>query len=78
MTEIESLLRRSRKYLASARALVALGDQESAVSRAYYAMFFAVEALLLRDGQALPLPWLVLLHQPGQFRPWANQAHLPF
>lgn len=52
MTEIESLLQRSHKYLASARALVALDDHESAVSRTYYAMFYAVEALLLREGHA--------------------------
>jgi uncharacterized protein (UPF0332 family) len=52
MTEIDSLLTRSHKYLASARALIDLHDHESAVSRTYYAMFYAVEALLLREGQA--------------------------
>ena len=47
MTEIESLVARSRKYLRSADILIKEGDYESSVSRTYYAMFYCVEALLL-------------------------------
>jgi uncharacterized protein (UPF0332 family) len=47
MTEIESLVARSRKYLRSADILIKEGDYESSVSRTYYAMFYSIEALLL-------------------------------
>jgi len=47
VNEIASLLGRARKYLNSAEALIGMEDFESAVSRAYYAMFYAAEALLL-------------------------------
>lgn len=40
-------LARAEKYLDSAQLLLEHGDPESAVSRAYYAMFFAAEAALL-------------------------------
>jgi uncharacterized protein (UPF0332 family) len=52
MSEIESLLDRARVYLASARLLRDAGDYESAVSRCYYAMFYAAEAALLARGVA--------------------------
>ncbi len=47
MTEIESLVARARKYLSSAELLLDSGDNESSVSRAYYAMFYCAQALLL-------------------------------
>ena len=50
MKEIESLVRRAQKYLKSARILLNAEDYESSVSRVYYAMFYAVEALLLSEG----------------------------
>jgi uncharacterized protein (UPF0332 family) len=51
--EIDSLLDRARVYLSSARMLRETGDFESAVSRGYYAMFYAAEAaLLVRDVAA--------------------------
>lgn len=43
----QSLLERARVYLSSSRLLREAGDHESAVSRAYYAMFYAAEAALL-------------------------------
>jgi uncharacterized protein (UPF0332 family) len=52
VSEIASLLARARKYLGSAELLIGAGDFESAVSRAYYAMFYATEALLLSRGLA--------------------------
>ncbi len=45
-----SLLERAGKYLKSARLLLDSGDYESCVSRAYYAMFFSAEAVLLTKG----------------------------
>ncbi len=45
-----SLLERAGKYLKSARLLMDAGDYESSVSRAYYAMFFSAEAVLLTKG----------------------------
>lgn len=50
MKEIESLIKRANKYLKSTEVLLREGDYESSVSRAYYAMFYAVEALLLTRG----------------------------
>ena len=48
--EIEGLVRKSRRYLKSADLLIQDGDYDSAVSRAYYAMFYLAEALLLSRG----------------------------
>jgi uncharacterized protein (UPF0332 family) len=42
------LMTKTRRSLAAARRLHAAGDSDFAVSRAYYAMFYAAEALLLR------------------------------
>jgi uncharacterized protein (UPF0332 family) len=43
-------LEKSRRFLRSGYALLELGDPDSAVGRAYYAMFHAAEALLLSKG----------------------------
>ncbi|MBU1660183.1 MAG: HEPN domain-containing protein [Chloroflexi bacterium] len=47
MKEIISLIERSKKYLNSAEILIKEHDYESSVSRTYYAMFYAAQALLL-------------------------------
>jgi uncharacterized protein len=47
LKEIESLLKRSDRYLQTAELLIDEGDFESSVSRTYYAMFFAAQAMLL-------------------------------
>ena len=47
MTEIDSLVRKAKKYLKSAALLLENQDYESCASRVYYAMFYSVEALLL-------------------------------
>lgn len=52
MTEIKSLFDRGRRFVKSAELLIKDKDYESAVSRSYYAMFFAVEALLLSKGRS--------------------------
>ena len=45
--EVESLIQRATRYLKSAELLLKEGDYESSVSRTYYAMFYAVQAVLL-------------------------------
>lgn len=51
MTDPQSgLLRKARRTVQSARLLLADGDYDGAVSRAYYAMFYVAEALLLLKG----------------------------
>lgn len=40
MKEIESLVKRAKKYLESAEILLNVEDYESSVSRIYYAMFY--------------------------------------
>ena len=47
MTEIDSLIKRARRYIKSAVLLLNDGDYESSVSRSYYAMFYAAQAALL-------------------------------
>lgn len=50
--EINGLLGKSRRYLDSAEILRIQHDYDSAISRLYYAMFYAAEALLLGEGKA--------------------------
>ncbi len=51
MTDAQTgLLRKARRTVQSARLLLADGDYDGAVSRAYYAMFYVAEALLLGKG----------------------------
>lgn len=47
MKEIASLIERANRYLKSSEMLLDDGDYESSLSRAYYAMFYSVEAVLL-------------------------------
>ena len=48
--EITLMLAKARRYLASAETLRREQDFDSAMSRLYYAMFYAAEALLLAQG----------------------------
>ncbi len=52
--KIDRLLKKSQKYLQSAAVLLELEDFDSTVSRAYFAMFYAAQALLLRNRRTLP------------------------
>jgi len=45
-----ALLTKARRSLAAARRLAADGDFDFAVSRAYYALFYTAQALLLSRG----------------------------
>jgi uncharacterized protein (UPF0332 family) len=47
MKEVKSLIERAKKYLRSAELLINEGDYESSVSRTYYAMLYAAQAMLL-------------------------------
>lgn len=47
MKEIQSLIERAEKYIKSAELLLENEDHESCVSRIYYAMFYASQAVLL-------------------------------
>jgi len=75
MSEMEAGWRkRSDRLLRSARLLLEDGDVESAVSRAYYAMFFAAEALLARLGLSFSSHHAVI----GAFgREFAKAGRLP-
>ena len=48
MSQIQALIEKARRYLRSAELLIRDGDYDSAVSRAYYAMFFSAEEALLK------------------------------
>ena len=50
--EQEGLLQKAHRNIRSAKLLLADGDFDTAVSRAYYAMFYIAEALLLSKGLA--------------------------
>ena len=47
MKEIEDLIRKARRFLKTAELAMKDGDNDSCVSRAYYAMFLMAEAVLL-------------------------------
>jgi len=48
--EIRNLIKKANKFTTSSELLLKSEDYDSAVSRAYYSMFFATEALLLTKG----------------------------
>lgn len=48
--ELQSLMERARRSLRSARNILDDGDHDFAMSRAYYAMFYAATAALLSQG----------------------------
>lgn len=50
---IDALLRKAQKFLRSAAVLIELEDFDSTASRAYFAMFYAAQAALLQETQAL-------------------------
>ena len=50
--EQAGLLAKARRSIRSARVLLVEGDCDTAVSRAYYAMFYVAEALLLSKDMA--------------------------
>lgn len=50
--EIKQLLTKSQRALRAAKILLDQGDADFSVSRAYYAMFYAAEGLLLSKGLA--------------------------
>lgn len=52
--KIDRLLKKSQKYLQSAAVLLELEDYDSCVSRAYFAMFYSAQALMLRKRNTLP------------------------
>jgi len=48
--DLEALIAKGRRSLRASQRLLDEGDPDFAASRAYYAMFYAVEALLLSRG----------------------------
>ena len=50
--KIEALLKKSQKYLRSAAVLFELEDFDSCASRAYFAMFYVAQAMLLHETEA--------------------------
>ena len=52
MKETNQLREKSKRSLEAARLLHAKGDYDFAVSRAYYALFYTAEALLLMKGKS--------------------------
>jgi uncharacterized protein (UPF0332 family) len=50
--EQQGLLQKAQRNIRSAKLLLADGDFDTAVSRAYYAMFYIAQALLLSKGLA--------------------------
>ncbi len=48
--ENRRLMEKSRRSVGAAQALLDRGDADFAASRAYYAMFYAAEAMLMEEG----------------------------
>ncbi len=51
--EVQLLCEKSDKYLQASKLLIDSGFYDSAVSRAYYAMFYMVQAVLLSEDIAV-------------------------
>lgn len=51
--KIEALLNKAQKFLRSAAVLIELEDFDSTASRAYFAMFYAAQAALYQETQAV-------------------------
>lgn len=49
-----TLLRKAQQYLRSSAVLLETGDFDSTASRAYFAMFYAAQALLMNRNASLP------------------------
>ena len=47
MKEIQSLIKKAKRFIKTAEMLIKEGDYDSSISRSYYSMFYTVEALLL-------------------------------
>lgn len=54
MERADALFMKAQKYLRSAALLFEMEDYDSCVSRAYFAMFFAVQAALITEDGSLP------------------------
>lgn len=50
MNETVALIQKAQRYIKSAELLSKDGDNESAVSRIYYAMFYCAQAVLLTEN----------------------------
>lgn len=50
MKEIRDFIEKAEKFLSTAEHASDIGDDDSCVSRSYYAMFFVAEAVLLTKG----------------------------
>jgi uncharacterized protein (UPF0332 family) len=55
--EYGPIIKKARRAIRSAKLVLAYGDYESAVSHAYYAMFYLAEGLLLLAQR----PWLIMV-----------------
>jgi uncharacterized protein (UPF0332 family) len=72
--EIDALIEKGQRSLATAKKLCADGDYDFSVSRAYYAMFYLAEAALLSRGMAFSSHGAVI----GAFgRVLVKAGHLP-
>jgi uncharacterized protein (UPF0332 family) len=58
----EAYLMKARRALASAKVLVADGDEEGAINRAYYAMYDAAHAALCVSGHGKLEPYVIRTH----------------
>lgn len=50
----DTLTEKAQQFLRSAAVLIEIGDYDSCVSRAYFAMFYAAQAALLAERGRLP------------------------
>jgi len=50
--EIAALVDKANRSLAASKRMIEAGDYDFAVSRAYYALFYVSEALLLKKGKS--------------------------
>jgi uncharacterized protein (UPF0332 family) len=71
---VGAALEKARRSVRASERMLADGDWDFAVSRAYYAMFYAAEALLLADGQTYSKHQAVI---SAFGRDYANAGRVP-
>lgn len=72
--EIAALVDKAKRSLAASKRMIEAGDYDFAVSRAYYALFYVSEALLLKKGKSFSKHAAVI---SGLYEEYIKKGELP-
>ncbi len=71
--QLQTMVQKANRSIAAAKRLIDQGDYDFASSRAYYATFYGIEAILLTEN--LIRPWLCRKNSSG-YRILSNQRRI--